>query len=64
MTDYHTHCLFGLDDGAETLEESVLLLETLKEQGADRVCLTPHFFPDADIERFLKVRNENYLLLK
>ena len=64
MTDYHSHCLFGIDDGAGSLEESVLLLEMLKKQGADCVCLTSHFFPDTNLNDFLKTREEHFFKIK
>ncbi len=41
--DIHSHILPAVDDGAKTVEDSVKLLEMLKEQGVGRVALTPHF---------------------
>lgn len=41
--DIHNHTLFGVDDGAETIEESMEMLEDAKEQGAEAVILTPHY---------------------
>ena len=43
-TDFHTHCLPGMDDGASCPEESLSMLELLKTQGIERVALTSHFF--------------------
>ena len=43
MIDIHTHLLFGVDDGAETFEESIAMLEHAKEQGIDAMILTPHY---------------------
>ena len=51
MVDIHTHVLYGVDDGAETLEDSLALLKEAKIQGIDTVYATPHFYTsDVDIE--------------
>lgn len=44
MIDFHTHILPGIDDGASTVEESLVLLEALSQQGVDTVVLTPHYY--------------------
>lgn len=49
MTDYHSHILPGMDDGAADADESVKMLELLNAQGVKRVVATPHFF--AHIEK-------------
>jgi len=42
MKDYHCHILPGIDDGAQTLEDSLFLAKTLARWGfTDAVC-TPH----------------------
>ena len=41
--DLHTHILPGVDDGAQTVEESIQLLTAMKEQGITDVVATPHF---------------------
>lgn len=43
MVDIHNHSLFGVDDGAETIETSIAMLETAYRQGVDAVILTPHY---------------------
>lgn len=43
MIDIHCHMLYGVDDGAKTLEESVLMLKDAKKQGVDEIILTPHY---------------------
>ena len=42
MTDVHSHILFGIDDGAKNLEESILMLDAAKEAGFDKIIATPH----------------------
>ena len=40
--DYHCHILPGIDDGAASIEESMLMIRALKDWGFDRVYCTPH----------------------
>lgn len=40
--DIHNHSMFGVDDGAKTLEESLALLEMAYTDGIRTVILTPH----------------------
>lgn len=44
--DMHSHLLPGLDDGAETLEQSLDLLRGLRELGYHKLVLTPHVMGD------------------
>ncbi|RPD49826.1 capsular biosynthesis protein [Hymenobacter sediminis] len=45
-TDMHSHLLPGLDDGAETLEQSLVLLRQLQELGYRKLVMTPHIMGD------------------
>jgi len=42
VIDIHTHILPGIDDGARTVEESLMLLEMAASQGIEAVVATPH----------------------
>ena len=42
MVDIHSHILWGLDDGAETLEESLAMLKLAAESGTTDIVATPH----------------------
>ena len=42
----HSHILPGLDDGAETMEESLALVHSLKELGFQKLIATPHVMSD------------------
>lgn len=65
MIDFHCHFLPGIDDGASSIEESVMMLNLLKEQGIDTVVATPHFSPEkSDIIDFGKKRSEAFELIK
>ena len=43
MVDIHNHLLYGVDDGAKTLEEALVALEKAKELGFDSIVFTPHY---------------------
>lgn len=61
FTDYHCHILPGIDDGAKTIQESLLLLEMEHKQNVKRIVFTPHYYSmDQSIENFLHKRNESY----
>ena len=58
MIDFHTHILPAIDDGAKTVEESCLMLDSLRDQGVGMVVCTPHYYSQREpIERFLKRRD-------
>ncbi len=44
--DLHSHLLPGIDDGARSWDESILLIEALKEIGFTHAITTPHIRPD------------------
>lgn len=63
MTDLHTHILPGMDDGAQSVEDALAMLQSEAQQGVDTVALTPHFsIKDETISEFL-VRREKALQL-
>ncbi len=41
--DCHSHILFGVDDGAPSIDESMMILRRLNEIGFSEVILTPHY---------------------
>lgn len=58
MIDFHSHILPGVDDGPQTLEESLLMLRSSFLQGVDAVVSTSHFYASDDYpEAFLQRRN-------
>ncbi|WP_342513181.1 CpsB/CapC family capsule biosynthesis tyrosine phosphatase [Sporosarcina sp. FSL K6-1522] len=44
MIDMHSHVLFGVDDGPETIEESVRIVQKAVEEGISNMIVTPHAF--------------------
>lgn len=57
MIDFHTHILPEMDDGSQSVEESLKMLRLEREQGIDAVVLTPHFDMRKEaVEEFLARR--------
>jgi tyrosine-protein phosphatase YwqE len=46
-TDLHSHLIPGIDDGSQSIEESLSLLKGLVALGYERVITTPHIMSDA-----------------
>jgi len=42
LVDIHSHILFGLDDGAKTLEDSLAMLRLAADSGTTDIVATPH----------------------
>ena len=64
MIDFHSHILPKVDDGSESLEESLEMLRRSRRQGVDTVFLTSHFYAYEDnLDSFLKRRDSAYAAL-
>ncbi|MFN0031430.1 MAG: tyrosine-protein phosphatase [Flavobacteriales bacterium] len=46
QADMHSHLLFGIDDGAESLEDSIQLILHLQQLGYKKLITTPHIYQD------------------
>jgi tyrosine-protein phosphatase YwqE len=46
ISDMHAHFLPGIDDGASTLEESLMLIKKLMDCGYTKLVATPHIMND------------------
>ena len=65
MIDFHSHILPAMDDGSESVQISLQMLESLKLQGIKRVVATPHFYANDDsVESFLERRRLSFQELK
>ncbi|KYJ87602.1 tyrosine-protein phosphatase [Sulfurovum riftiae] len=45
--DLHSHLIPGIDDGSQSMEESLSLLRGMKSLGYEKVITTPHIMSDA-----------------
>lgn len=61
MTDFHTHILPKMDDGADSSSEAATMLMELAQQHVDTVVLTPHYYSHREpLSAFLKRRQASY----
>lgn len=58
MIDIHTHILPGVDDGASTIEESLKIINYLKEMGITDIVLTSHYIKNTDYNSSEREREE------
>ena len=58
LTEYHCHILPGIDDGSDSVKTSLQMAETMKKQGVQRICATPHFYAhrEKSVTEYLKKR--------
>lgn len=65
MIDWHSHILPKMDDGSESVEESLKLINELDRQGISKIIATPHFYAnDESVDSFLERRQASFELLK
>jgi protein-tyrosine phosphatase len=50
LVDLHTHVLYGLDDGARTLDDSLAMIRIAAEHGTTDLVATPHANPEFPFE--------------
>lgn len=43
--DIHSHLIYGIDDGAKTIEDSKFIIESMKDLGFSQAIATPHTTP-------------------
>lgn len=61
LIEMHCHIIPGIDDGSKDIETSLKMIERLKEQGAKKIVLTPHYYSDTiSLDDFLKRRDKAY----
>ena len=46
MIDIHSHIIFGVDDGAKTLQQSIDMVYEAKTAGFDKIIVTPHYMEE------------------
>jgi protein-tyrosine phosphatase len=57
--EFHSHLIFGVDDGCETIDQSLEILEGFAKMGMRKVITTPHIMSD-----FYKNSRENLFPLR
>ena len=64
IKDLHSHLLYGIDDGSKSIEESILLLKKMEEEGISECILTPHYIEESDYQCNNKDKKELFNKLK
>lgn len=65
MIDLHTHILPNIDDGANTVEEALILTELLFKENIKIAVCTPHFDPTKTaLQEFIRMRTIAMALMK
>ena len=58
LIEMHSHIIPGIDDGSRDIEMSLQMIERLKDQGAQKIVLTPHYYSDTiSLDDFLWQRD-------
>jgi len=74
MIDIHCHLLPGIDDGPETMEQSLELAAFAVKNGITHSVVTPHIYPgrwdneaksiSVSVEKFRQALKDNYIPLE
>ena len=43
MIDFHSHILYGIDDGSSDIEESIEIIKKMRTLGFDKIILKHHY---------------------
>lgn len=63
LTEHHCHILPQIDDGSNSVEMSLKMINMMRSQGVERIIATPHFYAHReqnDIKSYLKKRQSAY----
>ena len=61
LVEIHSHIIPGVDDGSQSIETSLEMIERLKTQGAKKIVLTPHYYSDnISLNDFLRRRDKAF----
>ncbi|MFZ7131655.1 MAG: tyrosine-protein phosphatase [Eubacteriales bacterium] len=47
MIDFHSHILYGIDDGSKSIEESIKMIERAEQIGFKQILATPHYISNS-----------------
>ena len=64
MTDIHSHLIYGIDDGARSLEESIELIKKLSSIGFDNLIITPHYIEDSEYSASNQIKEEKLEIIR
>ena len=58
MIDVHSHILYGIDDGAKSLDDSIKILESACKNGVNTIFVTPHYIEKSRFIASNKIKEE------
>lgn len=61
MIDIHTHIIYDVDDGSDTLDESVAIIKEAINNGVTDIIFTPHYIDSAEYNKEKVYENYNAL---
>ena len=64
MKDIHSHILYSIDDGSESIDESISILKQAIDNGYTDIILTPHYRKIQDFVANNKIKKELFNNLK
>lgn len=59
MIDFHSHVLPKMDDGSQSIDESLEILKISYKQGVRHIVATPHYFPAEESPTEFLLRRQN-----
>ena len=62
MIDIHTHIIYAVDDGSDTMDESVAIIKSAAMSGVTDIIFTPHYIEPNEYNK--EQVYENYETLK
>lgn len=62
--DIHSHVIPDVDDGASSIEESVIMIKQAAKQGIETIYATPHLRIGTDINKYCNTVNKSLQKLK
>ncbi len=60
MIDLHCHILPKVDDGSESMDETIAILKKAKKSGFQTICFTPHYAGP----NYVNTKEQNYQIVK
>ena len=64
MVDIHCHIIFGIDDGSQSLEESINILKLAYKNGVTDIVFTPHYIEGSSYNANNSKKNERLEIIK
>lgn len=62
MIDFHSHIIFEVDDGSQSIEESIRLVKEAKRAGFNAIIATPHYMEDYYMCKYNQIEEKIQML--